>query len=156
MKLKSLSIILFFWTQSLICQESVNASGGVGAGTGSVHYSVGQLIVSIQDTSNGAILHGVQQSYEVLTLSNPELQTIKLQAKTYPNPTKGKIILSLTDNQLTELSYTVYDINGRTVNKGIVNSKETAINMKPFAVGIYYLKVHQNTKQLKVFKIIKN
>ena len=74
----------------------------------------------------------------------------------FPNPTKDKIILSLTDNTLTALSYKIYDVGGRIVKKGKVNQENTSIAMKYVASGVYILKVAQNNKQLKVFKIIKN
>ena len=74
----------------------------------------------------------------------------------FPNPTKDKIILSLTDNTLTALSYKIYDVGGRVVKKGKVNQENTSIAMKYVASGVYILKVAQNNKQLKVFKIIKN
>ena len=75
---------------------------------------------------------------------------------TYPNPTTDFIILALKDANLTGLSYTMYDLLGRLVNKGTVTTSETKIGMKSLPIGVYILRVQQNNKALKTFKIIKN
>lgn len=156
MKLTLLCSIFLLFTHLSICQVSISTSGGNALASGSVNYSVGQMLVLNNVAKSGAITHGVQQSIEIFTLSNLDVKTINLKATTYPNPTKDKIILSLLENQLTELSYSIYDVNGRRVKKGNLNNEKTSIKMKQFASGVYFLKVHQNTKSLKVFKILKN
>lgn len=156
MKSTLLSAFLLFFIQISFSQETTTVSGGNASGVGSVSYTVGQLMVSTNTSTNGSVTSGVQQSFELFTLVNPALKTITLSAITYPNPTKDKIILSLTDNELKSLSYMVHDINGRLVRKGKVNKENTSIEMKDLSSGVYLLKVNQNKKPLKVFKIIKN
>ena len=140
----------------LFSQETISPSGGNAIGSGSSSYTVGQLVVATNTASNGSVAQGIQQSLELFTLSNPTLKTLTLKAVTYPNPTKDKIILSLSDNELSELFFALFDVNGRLLKKGKVNKENTTIAMKSFPAGIYLLKVHQNKKSLKVFKIIKN
>lgn len=156
MKSTLLSAFLLFFIQISFSQKTITVSGGNASGVGSVSYTVGQLMVSTNTSTNGSVTSGVQQSFELFTLVNPALKTITLSAITYPNPTKDKIILSLTDNELKSLSYMVHDINGRLVRKGKVNKENTSIEMKDLSSGVYLLKVNQNKKPLKVFKIIKN
>tara|TARA_B100000795_G_scaffold84669_1_gene61529 strand:+ start:243 stop:707 length:465 start_codon:yes stop_codon:yes gene_type:complete len=152
-----LILLIFFLNTSLFYSQAiVTVSGGNATGIGSVSYTVGQLVVNTNIASSGSVAQGIQQSIELYTLSNPDLKTLTLKALTYPNPTSDKIILSLLDNKLKELSYSIYDINGRLIKNGKVNQVNTPIAMKYMAAGIYLLKVHQNKKQLKVFKIIKN
>ncbi|MDD7915886.1 T9SS type A sorting domain-containing protein [Polaribacter ponticola] len=156
MKSTILSAFLLFFTHLYYSQDTVSVSGGIASGSGSVSYSVGQLFVSTVSSNSGSVTNGVQQSFELFTLVNPELKTLTLKAITFPNPTKDNIMLSLTDNDLKELSYKVYDINGRLVRKGKVNKENTPISMNNLSRGVYLLKVNQNKKRLKVFKIIKN
>lgn len=154
---KSLLIPLFLLITSLtLSQEIVSVSGGNSAGNGSVSYTVGQVFIGLNAGNDGSISEGIQQSIELFVLSNPELKTINLNAITFPNPTKDKIILSLTDNVLDNLVFTIFDIKGRLVKNGKVNKDKTSITMKDFAIGVYLLKVYQKNKQLKTFKIIKN
>ena len=156
MKKKYLTTALLLFSFLIYSQETIPVSGGNANGNGSVAYTIGQMLITTNTGSNGSVSEGIQQSIELFTLTNPELKTLHLKAVTFPNPTKDKIILSLTNNVLKELSYSVFDINGRLVEKGIVERENTTIAMKKFATGIYFLKVHQNKKQLKTFKIIKN
>jgi|TARA_B110000879_G_scaffold210826_1_gene301829 hypothetical protein len=137
-------------------QETIPTSGGEATGSGgTVSYSVGQLLSNMNIGSNGTVTQGVQQTIEFVVLSNPELIALTLSAVTYPNPTTDYIVLSLTDATLTDLSYTMFDLQGRLVTKAKVEQEATQIAMKNLAIGVYILKINQNNQELKTFKIIK-
>jgi hypothetical protein len=53
------------------------------------------------------------------------------------------------------VSYTMYDLLGRLVNKGTVATFETKIGMKSLSIGVYIFRVQQNNKKMKAYKIIK-
>jgi len=137
-------------------QETIPTSGGEATGSGgTVSYSVGQLLSNMNIGSNGTVTQGVQQTIEFVVLSNPELIALTLSAVTYPNPTTDYIVLSLTDATLTDLSYAMFDLQGRLVTKAKVEQEATQIAMKNLAIGVYILKINQNSQELKTFKIIK-
>lgn len=153
----TLGAVLFFCTQLIYSQETIPISGAEAIGVGgSISYTVGQLVYTNPVTSLGSLNQGIQQSIEFVTLSNPELTAVSLKAVTYPNPTTESITLALKDADLTGLSYVMYDLLGRLVNKGTVATSETEIAMKSLPIGVYILRVQQNNKELKTFKIIKN
>jgi hypothetical protein len=72
----------------------------------------------------------------------------------YPNPSSEQVVLSLRDSVLTDLSYVLYDFNGKALSSGLVQELETAIALQNLAAGVYILKVNQNCLALKTFKII--
>ncbi|GAA3624884.1 hypothetical protein GCM10022397_08370 [Flavivirga jejuensis] len=147
---------LLFVTHLISSQENIPASGGVATGSGgSSSYSFGQLVYTI-NTGSGTVSQGVQQAIEHFSLSNPELTTVNLSAVTYPNPTTDYVVLAISDTNLTDLSYVLYDLQGRAVTKGITTQANTQIAMQNLASGTYVLKVNQNSHELKTFKIIKN
>jgi hypothetical protein len=155
MKTTTLVACLLFATQLIYSQEIIPASGGEATGSGgSSSYSVGQMVYTT-NTGSGTVTQGVQQSVELFTLSNPELTTVNLTAVTYPNPTSDYVVLAISDANLTNLSYVLYDLQGRTVIKGLTTQSNTQINMQSLATGTYVLKVNQNNQELKTFKIIK-
>jgi hypothetical protein len=146
----------FVWiiliTQLVCAQEAVPASGGEAKGfNGSCSYTVGQvfynaylapdLFITDDITKTGSVLQGVQQPFELQTLSNPALTTVKLTAVTYPNPTKDFIILKITDSALNNLRYTLFDVNGRAIASDAIATSSTQIQMKYLAIGVYVLKV---------------
>lgn len=141
---------------SIQAQETILASGGNATGSGgSSSYSVGQLAYNADTGSGGSSSQGVQQSFEIFTLSNSELKTVTLEASMYPNPSTDYVILALADSKLTGLSYAMYNIQGKIVTKGKVSQKSTEIGMQGMASGTYILKVNQANNELKTFKIIK-
>ncbi|WP_240614746.1 T9SS type A sorting domain-containing protein [Polaribacter filamentus] len=146
---------LLLASQLIYSQQTIPATGGDATGSGgSSSYSVGQLVYTT-NTGSGTVIQGVQQSIELSTLSNPELNTINLKAVTYPNPTSDYVILKISDNALDNLSYNLIDINGKAISNGSVTNGDTQINMQQLAIGMYILKINQNNQELKTFKIIK-
>lgn len=151
-----LLVCLLFATHLMYGQETIPTSGGEATGSGgSSSYSVGQLMYVSSTGSGGTSSQGVQQSFEIVTLSNPELTTVNLTAVTYPNPTTDYVVLAISDANLPDLSYALYDLQGRIVTKGQATQSNTHIDMQSLATGTYVLKVNQNNQELKTFKIIK-
>jgi hypothetical protein len=154
--IKTITLIAFFASFTLHAQQTVDASGGDATGSGgSSSYSVGQIVYTTHTGSNGSVSQGVQQSFEIFTLSNAALSTVSLTATTYPNPTSDYVVLAISDANLPDLSYALYDIQGRAVTKGQATQSKTQIDMQSLATGTYVLKVNQNNQELKTFKIIK-
>ena len=157
MKNITLIIVLFCAIQLVNAQETISVSAVEATGSGGkVSYTIGQLVYTNPTTAAGSLNQGIQQSIEFVTLSNPELTAVTLKAVIHPNPTTDFIILALTDADLRGVSYTMYDLLGRFVNKGTVATFETKIGMKSLPIGVYILRVQQNNKKMKTFKIIKN
>lgn len=154
--IKTIILIAFFASFTLCAQQTIPASGGDATGSGgSSSYSVGQIVYTTHTGSNGTISQGVQQSYEIFTLSNAALSTVNLSATTYPNPTSDYVVLAISDDSLTDLSYALYDIQGKPIARDTISSKDTQIDMHSLSAGTYLLNVNQNNQKLKSFKIIK-
>jgi hypothetical protein len=157
MQRKLLTVSLFFMVHVLSAQEDITVSGGEASGSGgSSSYSMGQVFYSTTTSSAGSVSQGTQQSLELFVLSNPELTTLNLKAVTYPNPSTDYVVLSLSDASLENLSYALYDLQGRLVAQNKVLQASTKIDIQVLGAGTYVLQVQQNNKQLKSFKIIKN
>lgn len=156
--MKKTSTLLFglFAAFTIQAQQVVDASGGDATGSGgSSNFSVGQVVYTTNSSATGSVGQGIQQAFEIFTLSNPELTALTLSAVAYPNPTTDKIVLSLQNSDLTDLSYVLYDLSGRTLARALVQGAETEIAMRNLPSGAYILKVNKNNAELKTFKIIK-
>jgi hypothetical protein len=149
-------IVFLCVTQFIFSQETIATAGGnASSEKGTISYTVGQLVYTSHATETGSLLQGVQQNIELFALTNPELTSLTLKAVTYPNPASDYVILALKNAQLTGLSYLLYDVLGKRLASGKVMEENTQITMKRFPIGTYFLKVIQNSKELKIFKIIK-
>lgn len=150
-----LGVLLLGFSLSAQAQQAATASGGNASGSGgSVSYSVGQVVYTTITGANGSVAQGVQQPYEIsVVLGFEDHQVNLLQA--YPNPTIDYLTLNVGNSDLSSLNFQLYDITGKLIeNKKITNSIET-IRMENLPSAIYFLKVTNNNKELKTFKIIK-
>lgn len=138
-------------------QQATVTAGGTATGTGgTVTYSIGQVADKTQTGTTGTITQGVQQPFEIVTLSGEEFENIKLEALVYPNPTVSTATLRIMNSTLENMTYQLFDIQGRLLSNDRINSEETVINMNRYPTATYLLKVNSDSKTLKTFKIIKN
>ena len=156
--LKSIFFVTFLSCslQYVYCQQTITTAGGNGTSEkGTISFTIGQLVYNSYSNENGSLFEGVQQNLELFALTNLELTSLTLKARTYPNPASDYVILALKNAQLTGLTYLLYDLLGKQVASGKVTQENTQITIKRFSIGTYFLRVVQNNKELKVFKIIK-
>ena len=159
-KIKIIIIIVLFSFNIFLLkgQETTATSGGNVTGTGgSVSYTIGQVVFSTVSGTNGSIVQGVQQAYEIAVLTAVvNTEEITLNCIVYPNPTRNTIKLSIESPDIENMSYRLFDIHGLLIQDMKVEGEETEISMTNLAPSIYFLKVIKNKKELKTFKIIKN
>lgn len=150
-------VMLLCCITKLEAQQNTVASGGNATGTGgNVSYSIGQVADKMQTGTNGNITQGVQQPYEIVTLSGSEYENIRMEAIVYPNPAITNVTLKISNSDWNNVNYQLFDIQGKLINDGKVLNEETVFDMKTYTSAIYILKINSNTKELKTFKIIKN
>lgn len=141
----------------LEAQQSTLASGGNDTGSGgSLSYSIGEIDYVSQTGSNGSAAQGVQQPFEISTLSGIDFTNIFLNAVVYPNPMVSNITISVTDFITNQLTYQLYDISGKSIKQGKITAGETLLEMQQCASSTYVLQLFSNNKGIKAFKIIKN
>ena len=153
----SLIVISLFCFSGIQAQQTTLSSGGDATGSGgSMSFSVGQIVYTTYIGSNGNMAQGVQQPYEIMgVLGVDDLSGINLNLSAYPNPTTDFLNLAVNDMNFKDVTYQLYNINGRLLlSKKLVNSN-TEINLKQLSSAVYYLKIIKNHKLFKVFKIIK-
>jgi hypothetical protein len=149
-----LSVFVSFLGQA---QQNTVATGGDASGAGgSVSYSIGQIDYETYSGSNGNISQGVQQPFEIYTVSIDELFA-SIEMNLFPNPSSSIINLSigqLADDKI--ISYNLTDINGKLISSSTVVENTTVISIQHLAVANYYLNVIVDGVNAKTFKIVKN
>jgi len=143
--------------------QTIAATGGNASGTtGTVSYSVGQLVYATNIGTTGSVSQGVQQPYEISVVTAiEEAKGINLLVSAYPNPASDYLILSIDENvksgqDLTLLSYQMYDIQGKLLQNQEITENRTTIDMGNLGPATYFVKVVQGNKEVKTFKIIKD
>ncbi len=158
-KLKLSAVLLLgLGLTGLQAQESINATGGRASGSGgTVAYSVGQVVYTTNTGTSGSVAQGVQQPYEISTVTGlEEAKGISLSVSAYPNPTTDYLTLSIGEFEISNLSYQLYDMNGKILQSEKIADNQTNIVMSNLVSATYFVKVIQGNKEVKTFKIIKN
>lgn len=141
----------------LNAQSGTSTSGGDARGdNGSVSFTIGQVVYSANSGSGGLVSQGVQQALEVQVLSGLAADSaLKLDCFIFPNPANDYVILNTANCKLENPVFFIYNEGGKLLLSNKVKDYETKIQMQQFNAGIYLLKVVDNSKELKIFKIIK-
>ena len=157
---KKIYIILLGFAIPLFtnAQEAETAAGGnITGSSGSVSYTLGQMDYTSIIGSAGIITQGVQQPFDILVVNDiKEAKDIYLKCSVFPNPANEFINLRIESYNIENLSFQLYDINGKLLENKKIESNETSISMKNLVQATYFLKVTDNNKEIKTFKIIKN
>jgi hypothetical protein len=143
-------------TSTSSAQEVISASGGEAKGTGgSVSYSAGQLFYMTHSGTGGYVSEGVQQPYEISVITSvEEAEGIDL-VSAFPNPVTDHLILRVGLYNFENLHYRIFDVNGRMVKTGKITSYENIIDMTGIARGTCFLRVLDEDKEIKIFRLIK-
>jgi len=157
-RLKLFTLLLFgLGLTGLQAQTSFNATGGDASGSGgTVSYSVGQVGYTTNTGTNGSVAQGVQQPYEISVVTAiEESNGINLSVSAYPNPTTDYLTLEVKEFDMTNLGFQLYDMNGKLLQNEKIFDNQTSIDMRNLVPASYFVKVIQENKEVKTFKIIK-
>lgn len=151
-------LLLVFGLSGLQAQKSIHATGGNALGSdGSVCYSVGQVLYLTHSGTNGSVVEGVQQPFEIsIVTSIDEAVDINLSVCAYPNPASDYLILNIDEFDISNLSYQLYDLNGNLLHDKRIKGNQTNIVMSNLVPAIYFVKIIKGNMEVKTFKIIKN
>ncbi|MFT4695060.1 MAG: hypothetical protein ACI8RY_000214 [Urechidicola sp.] len=147
--------VVFFGLGGLQAQEAVPASGGDATGAGgSSSYTVGQAVYTTNTGTNSSVAQGVQQPFEISITTGINIESINLDLSVYPNPTTDFLTLKTENSE--NISYQLFNLEGKLIEDKKVNTNNTSIKMVELPKTIYFLKVAKNNQIVKTFKIIKN
>ncbi len=144
MKLKKLKIctVLLLWIGliDLQAQETIVTAGGVATGSGgSSSYSIGQVVYTTDTGASNSISQGVQQPYKILVITGIELaKGINLSYLAYPNPTSNFLTLKVENYKVDNLSYQLFDMNGRILISNKITVSETELDLKNLNPANYF------------------
>lgn len=155
-----LYILLFFLSflnPNLFSQANIVSSGAsVSNANGSVSYSVGQIDYISVSSLGGSLSQGNQQAFEIFENSLQQISNIKLSAFVYPNPTNNFVLLKIEGLEIVNLNYTIFNEEGKEILKNEITSSQSKIAFSQLSNGTYFIRIYQNSNELKSFKIIKN
>ena len=157
LKLPTITLLILGFS-NLQAQETITTSGGESYGSGgTASYTIGQVVSTTNIGTNGySVAQGVQQPYEISVLLDIyKSEKISLELLAYPNPATDFLNLRINNYEISSLTYQIFDINGKLLKSEKITKNVMQINMKTLAPATYFIKVSNNKKAVKTFKIIK-
>jgi hypothetical protein len=147
-----------FYFSTIRAQEAITASGGDASGSGgAASYSIGQVVYYTHSGTSGSEAQGVQQPYEISEVTGiADGKSITLQCTASPNPVTEKLVLKIEGELQTQYFASLYDIKGIRLEYKKINDTETIFDMSSLLPATYILKVINNNKEVRTFKILKN
>jgi hypothetical protein len=134
--------------------NTVSAGGDAEGDNGSISYSIGQVVYTSAQGSNGNINQGVQQPYDIGVVTG--IDEVGINLSVFPNPTSGLLTLTVADDDASLLSYQLFDAAGRMIDtRNKLNSTNT-VSLDAYATGVYTLTVSRENKQVKSFRVVRN
>jgi hypothetical protein len=159
MKYKEITLSVFLLGLGLTtqAQQVSNATGGDATGSGgTVAYSVGQVVYTTNTSISGTVSQGVQQPFEIFSIGINETG-LNISLLVFPNPTADNLTLQVSDYNSEKLSYEVFDMQGKLLKNGQIETQQTQINTGNLASATYFIHVlNKENKKVQSFKIIKN
>jgi hypothetical protein len=137
-------------------QQATTASGGDASGSGgTVAYSVGQIVYTTHTGATGTVAQGVQQPYEISIVLGAEDHQISVNMQAWPNPATDFLTLTIGNMEFSTMNFQLFDISGKLIESKKIASTTETIRMENLPCATYFLKVTNNNKAIKTFKIIK-
>lgn len=137
-------------------QQGFVVTGGEASGTGgSASFSIGQINYVSASSADHIIIQGLQQSGGELYLAIEEESEIKLTASVYPNPMTEFLTLKLENGNFENFFFQLFDEQGKLLLNKKLEANETHVNVTHLPTAKYFVRITDNNKEVKSFKIIK-
>lgn len=150
-------IFLPIFSASLQSQSAIVTTGkSISSSGGSVSYTIGQIAYTTQTGYGGTVAQGIQQAYEIIVVTGVEVKEINLQCLVYPNPAEEFLNLKVENYKFGQLRYQLFDVGGKLLKENTIDGTETTILLENLKPAAYFLKVIDQSKEIKIFKVIKN
>lgn len=152
MKKETLVLCALLTTVSVSAQEVVSTQGdSYSNASGSIDFTIGEVVINTGTDGTNDITQGFHQTnWNFVGLDDhaPDYEAI-----IFPNPTSD--ILNIRTSTFENVTYTLYDAQGKLVLQDKLSAEQTPIQVSQLAPGAYSLTLNNETQKLKTFKLVK-
>ena len=153
MKRNTLVLFSLLTTLTVSAQEVVSTQGdSYSNASGSIDFTIGEVIINTGTDGTNDITQGFHQTnWNFVGLVD---HAPNYEATIFPNPTED--VLNIRISTFENVTYTLYDAQGKLVIQDILSGEQTPIQVSQLAPGSYSLTLNNETQNLKTFKLIKH
>ena len=152
MKRHTLVLFSLLATGSLSAQEVVSTQGDSYSNvSGSIDFTLGEVIIATESDGTNYLTQGFHQTnWNFVGLED---FAPNYEATIFPNPTSE--VLNIRTSTFENVTYTLYDAQGKLVLQNVLSAEQTPIQVGQLAPGSYSLILNNQTQNLKTFKLVK-
>ena len=152
--MKRTTFLLFslFATITASAQEVVSTQGdSYSTASANIDFTIGEVVINTGTDGTNDLTQGFHQTnWNFLGVEN---HAPNYEAIIFPNPTED--VLNIRTSTFENVTYTLYDAQGKLVMQDILSAEQTPIQVSQLAPGSYSLTLNNQTQNLKTFKLIK-
>ena len=152
MKKQTLLMFSLFATLSTSAQEVVSTQGdSYSNASAKIDFTIGEVVINTGTDGTNDLTQGFHQTnWNFLGVEN---HAPNYEAIIFPNPTLD--VLNIRTSKFENVTYTLYDAQGKLVMHDILSAEQTPIQVSQLAPGSYSLTLNNETQNLKTFKLVK-
>ena len=147
--------LLFFSLLTSVCvsaQEVVSTQGdSYTNSSGSIDFTLGEVVINTGTDGSNDLTQGFHQTnWNFVSIED---HVPSYEAIIFPNPTSE--ILTIRTSTFENVTYALYDAQGKLVIQDKLSSVQTPIQVSQLAPGAYSLILNNDAQNLKTFQLIK-
>ena len=142
-----------FASISVSAQEVIATQGdSYSNASANIDFTIGEVIIDTGTDGTNDLTQGFHQTN--WNFVGVEDFAPDYEASIFPNPTSD--VLNIRTSSFENVTYTLYDAQGKLVMQNILSAEQTPIQVSQLAPGSYSLTLNNETQNLKTFKLIKH
>jgi hypothetical protein len=158
MKINTIVMFSLLYATTISAQEVVSTQGdSYSNANGSIDFTVGEAIINTGTDGTNDLTQGFHQTN--WNFLGVEDNAPNYEASIFPNPTSD--VLNIKTSSFENVTYTLYDAQGKLVLQSILAAEVTPIQVSHLAPGAYSLQLtfeegKKSASKSKMFKLIKS
>lgn len=150
-----LLLIFQLFINELLAQQVISSSGNSGkSATAQLSYTIGETSVTTSIGSKAILTQGFHQGViHITAIESIELPAIEVSV--FPNPATDIVKLKILQKEPRNYSYSIFDLSGKNLINKSFSKSEIEISLGFLLPSTYILKIYDENRELKTFKIIK-
>ncbi|MDG1160265.1 MAG: T9SS type A sorting domain-containing protein [Flavobacteriales bacterium] len=153
MKRHTLLLFSLLATGTVSAQEVISTQGdSYSNASANIDFTIGEVIIDTGTDGTNDLTQGFHQTN--WSFVGLEDFARDYEAIIFPNPTED--VLNIRTSRFENVTYTLYDAQGKLVMQDILSTEQTPIQVSQLAPGSYFLTLNNETQNLKTFKLIKH
>ena len=161
MKKNTIVLFSFFAVFSVSAQEVVSTQGdSYSNASANIDFTIGEVVINTGTDGTNELTQGFHQTnWNFLGLED---YAPDYQVTIFPNPTQD--VLNIKTSVFENVTYTLYDAQGKLVLQNILSAEQTPIQVSQLAPGAYSLELifedsnegPLSLSKRKTFKLVKS